>query len=412
MKILQINNFDYVRGGSDRVFLETAEMLSLNGHEVAIFSSLSKQTDEPINKQIKKYRTIDSLDIGRFNLKGIINFVYNFKAIKDLNDCIKTFKPEIIHLHIFQSRLSSFIIRLIYNLNIPMVMTVHEYKMLCPVYTHLDINGHICEQCGHKNYIPCISKKCLDNSLSKSFLMAFESYIRDYFSPYEKFISRFLMPSNFILQKHQLKFDKQKTKFIRQKYFIDHHKFNCHYVFGDYLIYFGRLSYVKGVLTLLKAAEYCKAIKILIVGTGPIELELIEFKKKYNIDNVEFLGYKNGQSLLTLISNSRGSIVPSEWFENFPLSIIESLAMGKPVIGANIGGIPEQVIDGKTGFIFDSCNPKELEMAIKKLWNLNENKHSKMSQFCKEFAISEYNKNEHYINLIGIYSDLINKNNQ
>lgn len=411
MNILLINNFDYIRGGSDRVFLDTAVLLHKKGHQVAIFSATSKEnTPYKLPAAIKRYTTLDILDSKNNNLLTKANsFLKNIKAIQDLEICIKDFSPDIAHLHIFQSRLSSFIVKALNRFGIPSVMTVHEYKMLCPVYTHLDTKGAICEKCSTKSYLPCITKKCVENSFQKSALMAIESYVRDHVTSYTRYIDKFLMPSQFILDKHAKRYPLEKNKFIHCKNFVRPTAFKTSYFFGDYLLYFGRLSYVKGVKTLLETAKQLKHIPIKIAGTGPIEKELQQYKKAHQIDNVEFVGFQKGAQLFDLISHARATIVPSEWFENFPLSIIESLTMGRPVIGATIGGIPEQVINHKTGFLFESGNTDQLQVAIQQLWELTTEEHLALSKSCRQFALAEYDMEKHYKQLITIFQEVIEK---
>ena len=411
MNILLINNFDYIRGGSDRVFLETAILLNDKGHNVAIFSATSQEnTPFKLPVAIKRYTTSDALDSTSNNLFSKARaFLKNKQALQDLEYCITDFCPDVAHLHIFQSRLSSFIVKTLSDRHIPSVMTVHEYKMLCPAYTHLDRKGNICEQCNPKSYLPCVTKKCVEGSLQKSILMAMESYTRDQYASYTEHINKFLMPSQFILNKHLAKFPEHKDKFIRRKYFINADTFQSNYVFGDYLLYFGRLSYVKGVKTLLQAAKQARHIPIKIAGTGPISAELQQFKKDHHIDNVSFVGFQKGKDLFKLISHARATIVPSEWFENFPLSIIESLAMGRPVIGAKIGGIPEQVINHQTGFLFESGKVDELQLAIQRLWQLSKEEHLALSKSCRQFALKEYHMDTHYQQLMKIFQEVIGK---
>ena len=185
--------------------------------------------------------------------------------------------------------------------------------------------------------------------------------------------------------------------------------FQTPYQFGSYLLYFGRLSYVKGVKTLLKAAKKNQHIPIKIAGTGPILKELKCYTEAHKIKNVSFVGFQKGNDLFELIAGARATIVPSEWFENFPLSVIESLAMGRPVIGANIGGIPEQVINRQTGFIFESGNTKQLLTAISKLWELPKEKHELLSQSCRAFALSAYNREDHYNKLVNLFYTVVSE---
>lgn len=409
MRVLLINNFDYIRGGSDRVFLDTAILLHQYGHEVAIFSARSS-TPHELPVAIKRYYTPDLIEAdNRSQITKAVAFIKNNQAIENLKRCLLDFAPDVAHLHIFQSRLSSFIVKTLNQYQIPTVMTVHEYKMLCPIYTHLDPDGNICAQCRPGDYRPCISKKCVEGSLIKSTLMATEAYVRYHRTAYMQYITKFAMPSRFILRQHRQQFPAYEDKMLHCPNFIDTKEVKTDYVQGEYLLYFGRLSYVKGMKTLLQATANAKHIPIKIAGTGPILSELQEFKRKHYLDHVEFVGFQKGKDLFKLISHSRATIIPSEWYENAPLSIIESLALGRPVIGANIGGIPEMVIDYKTGLRFESGNTEQLQAAIQQLWELSSEQHFQLSQSCRAFAVATYGRDQHYRQLLDIYQAITQK---
>jgi glycosyltransferase involved in cell wall biosynthesis len=408
MRILQINNFLKLKGGSDRVFIDTSNLLCSKGHDVAVFYSGDSLNVEPLNIIIKHYRTEDILSSESNAFRKSMHFLKNTQALNDLTNALEEFKPDIVHLHIFQSRLSSAIISLINNLKIPMIMSVHEYKMTCPVYTHLDSNGVICEKCKPKSYLPCVINKCVNNSLSKSLLIATESLNRDLFHNYLEKINHFIMVSEFILRKHALVYPEQQHKFTKLYNFIDGGRFKGEYFFGDYILYFGRLSKEKGVDNLLMAAKICSSIKFKIAGTGDNLENLKSLILELGLKNVEFLGFKSGEELVQLIEKSRFTIVPSKWFENNPMNVIESFALGKPVIGSKIGGIPELIFEGKTGYLSEYNDPEDLSKVILKAWDQNEEDYKVMSMKCSLFAEENFNSNNHYSELMELYHKTLN----
>ena len=286
MRILLINNFLNLKGGSDRVFIETSNLLSGKKHDVAVFYAGKLHETNPLDSTIIHFNTPDILSSNSNEFKKVKSFLRNQRALDDLSIAIKDFKPQIVHLHIFQSRLSSAIISKIKEFNIPMVMSVHEYKMTCPVYTHLDQNTEICEKCKPSNYFPCVYNRCVDGSLSKSFLMAAESINRDLFHSYIDKIDRFIMVSKFILEKHAQVYPNQRNKFTHLYNFVDQNRFKGEYYFGNYMLYFGRLSKEKGVENLLLAANKNPQILFKIAGIGD-QLENLKFlQQKFNIHNI------------------------------------------------------------------------------------------------------------------------------
>jgi glycosyltransferase involved in cell wall biosynthesis len=390
------------------MFIDTSNLLCSKGQDVAVFYSGDSSDLDPLDHKIKHYRTADILSSESNIIRKSRVFLKNTLAIKDLCDTLEEFKPDIVHLHIFQSRLSSAIISVISDRKIPMIMTVHEYKMTCPVYTHLDTNDLICEKCKPKRYLPCVLNKCVNSSLSKSILMATESLNRDLFHNYLDKINHFIMVSEFIFKKHTLVYPEYQYKFTKLHNFIDDRRFKGGYFFGDYILYFGRLGKEKGVDNLLLAARNCPNITFKIAGTGEALESLKSLALELSLKNVQFLGFKSGDELLRLIERSRFTIVPSKWFENNPMNIIESFALGKPVIGSDIGGIPELIFEGSTGYLCDYDDPENLSNVILKAWDQNEEKYKEMSEKCSLFAKENSNLDEYYNKLIEIYQQTMN----
>ena len=176
-----------------------------------------------------------------------------------------------------------------------------------------------------------------------------------------------------------------------------------------YFLYFGRLSYEKGVRTLLEAFKDLPECKLKVVGTGPIEDGLKEFVCTYGMKNVEFLGYKRGKELKDLVANAYFVIVPSEWYENNPMTIIEAYSVGTPVIGAKIGGIPEIVVEGETGFQFESGNADNLRSKVVIADGLTADEYTNQSTGALKFAHENLSLENYYPRLIAFYNQFIKK---
>lgn len=239
-----------------------------------------------------------------------------------------------------------------------------------------------------------------------SFINVIEGYLHEVLKSYD-LIDTFITPSKFYREK-LIEFGIPKDKVVHIANFIDTSKFEPKYEYGDYFVYIGRLSEEKGIHTLIRAMIDVKKSKLVIVGTGPLEIVLKEYVIKNNIRNIEFIGFKTGKELECIIQNSRFMVIPSEWYENGPMSMLECMAYGKAIIGANIGGIPEFIEEGVTGTTFTNRNYQELSTKInyfldntKDIVNMGKNARNKVE--------NEFSSNNHYSNIIDLYNKLIVK---
>ncbi len=408
MKILQINNFHYLNGGADKVYLETAKLLTGKGHEVQFFSTKNERNES------SKYEKYFVEDIDYFKLKNIsekgkaaLRFIYYKKAASNLSELIEEHKPDIAHLHVFQGRLSCSILPVLKRHKVPIVFSLHEYKILCPVYTLLDNKSEICEACQGKRFYNCLLKRCNRNSVSQSFVSTVESYLRDRLYPIEKYADHIIMVSDFIYEKH-IQYRPQLASKSSRLY-----NFNCSEAThqksarGNYFLYFGRLSPEKGIITMLEAFSKKPDFKLKIVGTGIMESDIKKFIEANSMNNVELLGYKIGKELNDIISQASFTIVPSEWYESFGLIIIESMALGTPVIGANIGAIPELIEHQSNGFLFETKNSSDLLKQMEKADSVSDDAYQLFADNAQNFALNNFRKDDYYNTLISIYTNSI-----
>ena len=415
MKVLQINNFHYLRGGSDRMYFETANLLTKNGDEVGFFSSVEPENEPTV---FQKYFTpgknlVQSNSISQ-KIKSSFEFIYNKNAVLNLSKLLADFEPDIIHLHIFQSRLSSGIIKAIKDSGIPSIMTVHEYKILCPVYVFLDGKGQLCEKCANGNYLHGVINKCTQNSYFPSTINSIESFTRDAFFSYTSHIDAFVYPSAFIKNKHiQYKSNLENKSFVVAN-FLDTELFVPAFKNENYLLYFGRLSKEKGVLTLVECMKYFPNVQLVVVGKGPEEEAVKNIVTQLQLKNVKLVGAKYGSDLISTIQQASFTIVPSEWYETFGLTIIESYACGTPVIASSIGGMTELIKENKTGFLFESRKVESLRLAIQKAFTVFDDKsaYQLMCDQSRKYAEAEFDKVTYYKKLKEVYNWAIDKKNK
>ena len=407
MRILLVNKFHYLKGGSETYYFSLKELLEENGHDVIEFSMKDSRN---LPSTYSEY-FVDNIEYNKKNssykkVKLAVKLVYSFEARRKVEKLIINHKPDIAHLHIFQHQLSPSILGILKKYNIPIVYTAHDFKMICPNYKMMLPSGEICEECKGGSYYNCLKNKCVKNSFMNSFVDTIEAYTHKMFKSYDM-IDKIITPSNFYKEKFiEFGIDSKRIAYIPN--FLDGSKYISHDSCGEYFIYFGRLSEEKGIETLVRAMKMVNG-KLKVVGIGPLEAELKEYTRNQSLDEkVEYLGYKTGDELKRIIGDSRFIVVPSKWYENAPYSVLEAMALGKPVIGSNVGGIPELVRDNETGLIFQADDYKELADKINLLLS-NRKLIELYGRNAKIIFNNMYNKVTHYENVINIYEELIGR---
>lgn len=406
MKILLINKFFFLKGGAETSFFATAEILERKGHKIIFFSMAHPENlNTPYSKYFIPHVKFENSESIFQKIKESGRILYSNKARKKVEQLIKTEKPDIVHLHNIHHQISPSILHTFKKFGIPVVMSLHDYKMVCPVYT-LFRKGKICEKCAGKRYYHCLIQRCSKDSFTKSFLNVIEMYIHHSFLEIYDLVDIFISPSKFLKEKINVMGFKAKIFHLRN--FVNIGEYAPSYSWNEEsIVYFGRLSYEKGLFTLLQAFKELE-IKCKIFGDGPIRKELEEKAKKENLSNIYFLGHRPKEELRRNIQQSMFVVLPSEWYENSPFSIIEAFALGKPVIGSNIGGIPELVENLKTGLIFEPGNPHDLREKILYLLN-NRDQIPDFGKNARIFSEQNFNHRIHYSGLMKLYELAIAK---
>lgn len=407
MKILQINKFLYPKGGDAVVTLATGSLLEKKGHSVEYWGMAD---DKNKNYKFQEF----FVNIINYNekikimqkIKALLNILYSFEAKDKLEKVLKKWQPDIVHLHNFAHQISPSILHTIKKFNIPIVMTMHDYKLVCPVYALLN-SGEVCEKCKNGHYGNCFKYKCAKNSKAKSFVNTIEMVLHHKLLDIYDLVDIFISPSQFLIGKlHEMGF-KKEIEYIPNFINVDEYK-PQYETKNNYILYCGRISKEKGIETLVKAMQGIECT-LKILGTGSLATEIKEKLSNDKINNVELLGYKTGDELRGIIEKSKFVVVPSECYENNPLSAIEAFALGKPVIGANIGGIPEIVKDEETGYLFKCKDVLMLRSKIIELLNSNE-KRIEMGHNARKFVEDKMNENVYYEKLMNVYNMAVERN--
>lgn len=406
MKILLVNKFFFLNGGSETVYFQERDFLINQGHH-AIDFSMQHANNYASNYSRYFVSNIDyhgehtgHIEKITRTLKTAKSFISNKEAINKIETLISDERPQIAHLHNIYHQLTPAIIPVLKNAGIKVILTLHDYKLICPAYYMLNKND-ICNACAGKHFFQATLNRCQEGTLSKSLLLSLEAYWHKYFKSYEM-VDMFLTPSQFMANiMAENRIDREKIVVLHNG--IDTNKCNLSTIDNDYILYIGRLSQVKGIETLLRAYKEIKIkIPLKIVGTGPDKDKL---QRQY--PEAEFTGYKSGSELIKLITEASFSVVPSEWYENCSMSVLESMAYGKPVIGSDIGGIPEQITNGESGFLFEPGNVRELAEKISYLIGNKELRHD-MGKASRRIINEKYSLDEHCNKLMNIYGKIIN----
>lgn len=387
-----VNKYLYTVGGAEIYMFSIGNKLMEEGHEVQYFGLANKKNTagNQWNILVKAYK-----DKKIFNPYSLI---YSRSAKKKMKKLIKLYQPDVVHMNNITFDLTSSIVDACKEQKVPVIMTVHDPQLLCCNHMFYRLfEGQKCLECLDGNFKHCLHHKCLKNSKLKSYLAYKESLYTHQSHVYD-YISYFVSPSSFL-----------KNKFIEGGY----PESKCIHLCNplgkdfksesvpekkDYILYHGRISKEKGLDVLLQALP--DDIHLIIAGTGPLVNQLPVR------ENVEYVGFQSGENLIKLIKEARFTIYPSVWYENCPISILESISLGTPVIGSRMGGIPELIDDGKTGLLFESENVEELRKKIKELYNSPS--YEGMLQECIQKTFIRMD--DYLIELNTLYHDAINTN--
>ncbi|HBE42617.1 MAG TPA: hypothetical protein DDW27_15720 [Bacteroidales bacterium] len=409
IKVLMINNCHYRRGGADVVYLNTGDLMESRGHDVAYFSTKS-QYNYPAPYSEFFVRDIDALKLNfTEQLLFMPRKLYSREASRNLKKIIDHFEPDLAHIHLYKGGLTAAILPVLRKREIPTVITLHDYSLLCPRNIMIDGNGKICERCLTATRLNCVYHRCNRKNLYYSIVNYLEFVLNNNIFKPKNYFKRIICVSKFNYLKHS------SHPLFRDRFL---HLYNFYPLLsqsnpntekGSYFLFYGRLAPEKGVMTLINTWKRLgEEVQLKIIGEGAMSAMIKDEIKKHNLTNIEFLGFRKGEELFRYIRDSSFVLVPSEWYENNPLTIVEAYSSGKPVIGSNIGGIPELIIEEKTGYLFTMGDSMELEAKINKAMQMTESEYLEMSETAYRFACDKFSEKSHYRDLLNIYREVIN----
>lgn len=412
MKILIVNKFLYLNGGSETYITKLGQELERLGHQISYFGMESN--DNVVGNKEGLYTT--NMDFKTNKLGKVLypfKIIYSIDAKKKIEQLLFSCEPDVVHINNFNFQLTPSILYGIQKYRkktkkkVKIVFTAHDSQLVCP--NHLmqnPITKKGCIECMEHGLIRCTKNKCIHGSRVKSLLGTVEGILYKRLKTY-RFIDEIIAPSQFLKERLETNpylknkitvmhnfIDIENTEKIKQ---LQEHKVEnkfsrsvsaasplqvCETTGFKYVLYLGRYSVEKGIETLLQVCRDLNHIPFVFAGNGLFEEQV------NGVKNITNLGFLSGDKLVETIVNAEFIVFPSECYENCSLTVMESVAYGVPVIGSRMGGTPELIEDGKNGILFEAGNVEELKAKIMQLWN-------------KEALVEQYSeqcKNKQYLN--------------
>jgi len=405
VKVLLVNKYFYLKGGPERHIFKINKILQAKGHQAIPFSMQDERNEPtPYAKYFVSKVDFNSSMSLRDKLRMIPRVIYFLEAKRKIEALIRKVKPDIAHLHNIAHQISPSVLHSLKKFDLPVIQTLHDYKLICPTY-NMVARGRICERCKGHQYYQAVLQRCNKGSFSFSLLNCVEMYLHKFLRIYERNVDFFIAPSDFLRNK-VIEFGINGGKIFHIPTFVDSREYSPQYNGDNYFVYFGRVSQEKGLSTLVEAMKTVRASKLLIIGEGELKNSLEGYTSQKSISDIKFLGHLSSERLKSVVRSSRFVVLPSEWYENCPASILEAFALGKPVIGSNIGGIPELIEDGVDGLLFEPGNSEELSEKIAYLISRPQLR-EQMGKNARKKVEEKYNPEVYYQSLMGIYQKLL-----
>ncbi len=410
MRILLVHKFWKKVGGAEVYFQDVRRILRSKGHDVKVFSTMYDPGGGadifPVDDEVVMGYAPEYLK-GSFlqKVRHIPETIYSKKNKQIFKDLLLRYKPDIVHVFAIYVTITPSILEACHELGIPVVMSCNDYKHICPNY-RLFHHGKVCEDCKGGKFYNAVLNNCCKHSFSVSVVSAIEAYVHDMKGIWKRNVSMFLFESEFMMNKTKEFWsdDKFDSAFLGKPF--DATKYTPTGIYDDYALYMGRLSDEKGVDVLLKAMAMAPNAKLKIAGDGNWSDHLKALADSLGLKNVEFLGSVHGDEFEALLGNCRFVVIPSIWHENFPYVMTESFARGKAVVGSDMGGIPEYIEEGVTGFVYPAQDHIKLSEIIVQLYN-SHGLAEELGNNAKQFADNEFNDDKFYSRISDIYSQVV-----
>jgi glycosyltransferase involved in cell wall biosynthesis len=405
LRVLQIQTYHFYRGGDSTYMFNLSGLLERNGHEVAHFAMHHPENlPSPFSKYFVSEIDFPSLldrPTPASALRVLGRSIHSGEARGNITRLIREWRPDVAHIHNIHAHLTTSILAPLRKARVPTVWTLHDYRLVCP-NSNLLSGEEICERCMPNRFYHVVLRRCKKGSLGAS-LLAMVTAFYDRLTRLPTRIDRFIAPSDFLKNKLvEGGFDPGRITCLPN--FLDVDSYGPSPAKG-YFLYFGRLSFEKGVDLLIRATARLGRGSLRILGEGPARLGLEGLAAEVGASNIMFLGHRSGEELRRILSEAQFVVLPSRWYENLPFSIMEAFASAKPVVASDLGGIPEMVDDGVNGYLFTPGDVDALAGLLERLLG-DPRLAEEMGRKGREKAMQLYTAEHHYERVMEIYRDI------
>ena len=387
--VLIVHNKYQLAGGEDTVAENEGKLLSAYGNHVFYYIR--------DNAEIRDYGLLKKIKLG-------IATFFSIKSFHEISEIIVKNKIDIVHVHNTVPLISCAAYFAAKKYGCALVQSIHNMRMLCPTGMMIKEDA-ICEECVGMGLRCAVKNKCYHNSAIQSAILAGSIAFHRLIGSYKK-VDAYLVTTEF--NRKMLEKVVDKTKIYMKPYYSDSKTLSPDNKERGYYIYISRLEHLKGIHVALQAFRKLPNQKLIVLGIGPDEEKSHKYVKDNNMTNVEFLGFKSKSDMVTLLYNAKALIFPTQWYEGFPMTIVESLAVGTPIIGSNIGNVGTIIQDGISGLTFQYDDPEDLISKIEYFEN-NPAEAMKMEQGAQKYFIDNHTPENIYKCTMRIYEDCLSE---
>ncbi len=386
MRVLIIHNYYKIPGGEDTVVANEKKLLESHGHEVFLYTRNNGEMDA--------YSRLQKLTLP-------INTVFSLRSYKEVSRILDEKHIDIMHVHNTVCVISPSVYYAAFSKRIPVLQTIHNFRLLCPAATFLR-DGFICDECVDHGLMHSIQYACYRSSKLQTFALAFTEAIHKEVCTYKKL--NYICLTDF--NKEQLLRINSKRDYIdpervyvKPNFVLAERKCIPFKERKDQIIYAGRIDQTKGIKVLFEAWKHISQYELVVCGTGPLDDWCRRYIESNHISNIKMLGFVTNNKVLDILSESKATILPTQWYEGFPMTLVESFSCGTPVIGSGIGNVGSIIDEGRNGFYIDPTSSASIVEVVNRLTDLCETTY--------ESAKILYSSEQNYKQLIEIYSDVL-----
>lgn len=394
-KILIVHNYYQIQGGEDTVVENESSMLKENGHEVIFYT---RNNDEIKSRGM----------LGKIKL--FFESIFSIKTYGEVEKIVKKEKIDIVHVHNTLPLISPSVYYAAFKAKVPVVQTIHNFRLICPAAT-LTREGMICEQCIQSGLGPAIKCKCYRNSYLQTLSIVTMLKIHRILKTYQR-INGYIALTEFNKKKLLSLVNDEKKIYVKPNFAkcTSNTEYEERKV-ENYFVFIGRLDRLKGIDLIIESWKDIKQTELIVIGDGPLKKELAGYIKDNKINNIKLLGFMKREEAFEILKKAKAIIMASQWYEGFPMTIVESFSLGVPVIAGDIGNLGSIITHNKDGFLFKYRSKEDLKEKIEMLINDNE-LNEKLNIGSYKTFIENYDDKINYKYLNNIYSKLIGDINE